>query len=363
MFNGFSFRSRSVVPAPLVARESKTSASFLGINLLNNPVEECEQLASYEKSQDVSKNSEGEYVVAVQLRSFLAKYQNRINVAFYGTRFIHHFIPYHILDSKLDQESNRHLLELRLAKCIVCLQLLADPNLPAHDMPNQPTIYLLSSFFAKNRFSQNNLNLLFSYGLSYHSYREAFKVYIKNTIYKHYADDTAKEIEIELGQSWKQLESCLSDCASNEEKDIFAKKYKVCREALEVIEKDNSYIQCYKYLKQAYEFYIQNHYIKAAHYYHAAEKLLTGFQLDKTLSPLILQDYAMRMTKCAAYHNACQNLAEKKCTHPSSIQQLVSQCFSWNRQEKNLRLSDETDSTSSNEDVEPLIPFNKLKYT
>lgn len=354
MLNGFS-QPRGVVPEPLVAYAPKKSVSFIDITLWHNPAEACQQLTDYEKSQDISKNSQGEYVVVAQLRSFLTHYRHRINVTFYGTRFIHRFIPYHRLGSRQDQENSEHLRELRLAKCLACLQLLADPNLPAHDIPNQPITYLLNDFFTKNRFSQNNLNLLFSYGLSYHSFYEAFQICIKQT-------------ETDPEQSWRQLlEHCLSGCASSEEKDAFAKKYKICRDALNIIEKHNPYIQCYEHLKQAYISYLQNNYRSAAGHYYAAEKLLTSFQSDKTLSPLIVQDYVMRAEKCATYYKVCQRLAEKKHSNSSNVTLLISQCFY--NSEKMPRLSNETAAVSSDEEEDEIysrenetLLLGKVKY-
>lgn len=334
-------------PTPLVAHNPKSTPGTFERIFGNYSGPEYTQLTQYIKNEDKSKE-EGHYKVAENLRAFLATRKSDINIPFLNVRTIYSFIPY--------CTENESETELRLAKCIVCLQLLADPNLP---MNEKTDIHLLDNFFSIRNFSTDHLNLLFSYGLSQASFQHSFETYIK----RHIAHKSSKENASSKTQSALfKLKKLLSNDTSTEEKNKFAHKFQIHPAALDVTEKYNPYILVHQLLKQSYEAYLQADYQNAADQYHEAEMLLNEFQSNENLSAVIAKDYAMRSEKCAKYRKICLLKINNKenSHHTFPLPQFLNAFYCT---AEKPRLSNDTASThgSDEDEARPLIPGGKLK--
>lgn len=247
----------------------------------------------YLRSNATKKNSEGNFVVAENLRRFLLPYQALIDES--SSSIVKLPIFFDFFAQLGDTTLKAELKELHLAKMVVLLQLLADPNLSNSSHPLVKN--LLWSTFQNEQLGVDTLNLLFSYGLTYQNFLLSLSVFFNRKMGVPTTQDDLLQI----------LRS------PEDEKDrIMEEKPGVLYRPILNVLPDSEYIRTYGLLSSAYLNYRNADYAEAARCYDEASELLNKFASQTDLSKPLRDDYLLRLRKSTEYRDQCYALLEEE---------------------------------------------------
>lgn len=263
-----------------------------------------EKLNEYFLTWETTRNEDGDFVKALELKELLVPYANLINRPDICRWRIFYSFFISISHEKTDEEN-----QLCLAQVIVLLQFLANPDLTMNENKvSRSSSILLNNIFKNTEFELDVLNLLFSYGLSYERFLEEL-LFVMQSIDQIRHLSTLKTVQ--------SLETFIST-ASIEEKNTLSRLSGIYRPIFDV-QRNNIQISAYLLLRNAYRAYREHDYVRASNFYTLASNTLTALSTKPELNSLIQKDYNSRSHRCEEYVKKCSNLRESQKNSYSSF--------------------------------------------
>lgn len=254
----------------------------------------------YLMSDETKRISSGEFFVATELRKLLSPHAKLINQPD-NTNIRVFYFPF----KSIKAENSEELNNLHLAKVIVLLQMLANPNLVMNEnkLP-QPWILLINSL-NNGEYGLNALRLLFSYGLSYEKFLVELRFVIKQTL----QDKPEVSLLETINSTDEMFEQFLCDNSARTEylKEEISRCCGIFRPVLDLTKNDPSLIT-YQDLRQAYRAYRSGDYSDAFTHYRNAYLSLSALKTIGNQNYLITEDYEIRFQKCKNYMRICESL-------------------------------------------------------
>lgn len=259
-------------------------------------------ISDYLVSRETKRTSNGEFFVAAQLRKLLAPHAKLINQPG-NTNIKLLYFPFKTIKAGTSEEVNN----LYLAKVIVLLQFLTNPDLIMNGNKLPKPWILLANSFNNGEYGLNTVKLLFSYGLSYEKFLFELHFVIKQSVVEM-MDCTSEMFEAFL---------CDNSTTTEDLKEKISRCCGIFRPVLDLRRNDPSLI-AYQDLREAYRAYRNSDYSGAVTHYRNAYLSLSALKTLSNQHDLITGDYEKRSQQCKDYMRICESL-QRTLPHDSLI--------------------------------------------